>query len=340
MGSSSHPQRLFVFSPTFVPHGGVIKIFDYACHAVSLGLDVTICCNEAYSPGVPLFQIDRFQKLAPDRGIRYLPPGQVPLTEDDLVFLSWPPDFEFVRNRIALTRRYENVIHIMQSVRHANRSFLNGYATDLLRLPFSRIAVTHQVHDAIKPFLSANSLTRAIILGHDTEFFHRTRHEPFHSPLRVAYTAWKSKIGDRIAGELRDRENEFAFRSLADQVSWPELRQLYHWADVFLATPNSTEGFYLPGLEAMSAGAVVVTPDAVGNRAYCNFGNNCLLVRHEDVESYVTALESLQRMPEDEVAAIRNRAHATADRHQLSTERNAFGDFLQALRQLDSASQS
>jgi hypothetical protein len=90
----------------------------------------------------------------------------------------------------------------------------------------------------------------------------------------------------------------------------------------------------------MAAGAVVVTPDAVGNRAYCDFGENCLLVRHEDAGGYVAALENLQRTPNKAVAEIRARAHTAADRHQLTMERNEFGEFLQALRKLNGIHQS
>ena len=36
-----------------------------------------------------------------------------------------------------------------------------------------------------------------------------------------------------------------------------------------LFLPNETEGFYLPALEGMALGTIVVCPDCVGNRSFC-----------------------------------------------------------------------
>jgi len=43
-----------------------------------------------------------------------------------------------------------------------------------------------------------------------------------------------------------------------------------------LGLPKAREGFYLPALEAMCAGALVVCPDCVGNRELCTHDYNCL----------------------------------------------------------------
>lgn len=329
----SPQQKIFFITPVFAPHGGVVKIFDYACHANALGWSVTICCNREYSAELPLFQIGRFRSLLADKGVTVIPKRALRLEEDDLVFLSRPQDFEFLRNEITRTGRYDRVIHVIQSMWHANRSFLGGYATDLLSLPFSRIAITREVRDAIGPYVCKESLTRVIMLGHDTSYFFKRRNRGFKRKVRIGYTTWKSKIGDEIATRLTThRPDEFIFQSISDQVSWRELRRLYHWADIFLATPCAEEGFYLPGLEAMSAGAIVVTPDAVGNRAYCDFGDNCVLAHHENAESYVQAIEHLRQLPGSAVDRIRAHAYETVGRHSLISERQAFDEFLQGVR--------
>ena len=40
-------------------------------------------------------------------------------------------------------------------------------------------------------------------------------------------------------------------------------------ARVTLFLPNEEEGFYLPALEGMALGTIVVCPDCVGNRSFC-----------------------------------------------------------------------
>ncbi len=93
-------------------------------------------------------------------------------------------------------------------------------------------------------------------------------------------------MGDEVARYSRAR-GASSFRAIREPVGWDELRELYHWSDVFLATPLVEEGFYMPGLEAMAAGAVVISSDAGGNRAYCRFGENCVGVGLEDAGGYV-----------------------------------------------------
>ena len=56
-----------------------------------------------------------------------------------------------------------------------------------------------------------------------------------------------------------------------------EVNELFNTATVFVQT-SVHEGFCLPPLEAMAAGAAVVCTDAHGNRDFCRNGENCLLV--------------------------------------------------------------
>jgi GT2 family glycosyltransferase len=56
-----------------------------------------------------------------------------------------------------------------------------------------------------------------------------------------------------------------------------EVNELFNEATVFVQT-SVHEGFCLPPLEAMAAGAAVVCTDAHGNRDFCRDGENCLLV--------------------------------------------------------------
>lgn len=101
-------------------------------------------------------------------------------------------------------------------------------------------------------------------------------------------------------------------------------------ARVALFLPNPLEGFYIPALEGMALGTVVVCPDCVGNRAYCEDDVNCLMPAYQD-DAIVAATErALAPAPthEDMVGAGRS----TACDHSLQAERNAF---LRILGQVD-----
>jgi hypothetical protein len=324
-------RRMYFMTPTFRPVGGVVKVFDYVNHALSLGYEPIIACPESYKPGLPLFEIPRFSGVSPDNGIPFTDLEKVAVGPYDLAFLSWPTHYEIVEPRLSRWTRHEQVIFIVQNVRWANPKFTGGYAVRLLSRPMARIMTNDVVLEAIKPYLNPSSMSEVIRIGHDTEFFAKERTGAFGSPIRVAYTTWKSDVGDEVASLLGKPDSGFSFKAIRDPVGWDELRKLYHWADVFLATPLVEEGFYLPALEAMAAGAVVVCPDAGGNRAYCRFGENCLPVEFGEASSYVDALQSLKSYSADDINRLRRGGYESARLHTLSHERERFGEFMERL---------
>ncbi len=323
-------KRMYFMTPTFRPVGGVVKVFDYVNYALSLGYEPVIACPESYKPGLPLFGISRFSNISPEKGIRFTDLEKVSVGHHDLAFLSWPTHYEILEPRISRWARHEQVIFIVQNVRWANPAFAGGYAVRLLSRPMARIMTNDVVLEAVKPYLNPSSMSQVIRLGHDSGYFAKERAGGFDYPIKVGYTTWKSNVGDRVA-EVLASDSGFEFKAIREPVGWDELRKFYHWADVFLATPLVEEGFYLPGLEAMAAGTVVVTSDAGGNRAYCRFGENCLQVDFEDASSYADALRALKSYNLDEVNRLRRNGYETVKLHTLAYERERFGEFINRL---------
>ena len=61
---------------------------------------------------------------------------------------------------------------------------------------------------------------------------------------------------------------------LTEHVPRDEFLDAMRRARVTLFLPNEEEGFYLPALEGMALGTIVVCPDCVGNRSFCLPGVN------------------------------------------------------------------
>jgi glycosyltransferase involved in cell wall biosynthesis len=215
----------------------------------------------------------------------------------------------------------------VQNVRWANPNWIGGYALRLLSRPMARIMTNEVVLEACRPYLNETSMTEVITLGNDSAFFAKSRTGGLGSPTKVGYTTWKSGVGDEVAGRFAG-DPGFQFRAIRSPVGWRELRELYQWSDVFLATPLGEEGFYMPGLEAMAAGSVVITPDAGGNRAYCRFGENCLPARLDDAGDYAAALRALEGYGTEEIEALRRGGYAAVGRHTLEHERDGFAGFM------------
>ena len=93
-------------------------------------------------------------------------------------------------------------------------------------------------------------------------------------------------------------------------------------ARIAIALPLPRESFYLPGLEAMTAGCALVMPDAIGNRAYAVPGRNASMPAMT-AEAIAGAALGLLRDP-PALQALANAGIATAARHGMAQERAAL----------------
>lgn len=103
-----------------------------------------------------------------------------------------------------------------------------------------------------------------------------------------------------------------------------------------LCLPHETEGFYLPAIEAMALGTLVVCPDAVGNREFCEGDSNCLFPAFAK-DAILAAAEEALALPGEKRDALVAAGRATAARHGLEGERRAFVELLREAPRLWSA---
>ena len=92
---------------------------------------------------------------------------------------------------------------------------------------------------------------------------------------------------------------------------------------VAVCLPRPTEGFYLPALEAMACGCVVVTLDCVGNRGFCRDGDNCFVAPPHAAGLAEAALRAV-RLPDAERRRLLAAAAETVAAHSLTAERARF----------------
>lgn len=93
----------------------------------------------------------------------------------------------------------------------------------------------------------------------------------------------------------------------------------------FLPVPpeKGLEGFYLPALEAMVLGKLVICPDAIGNRDFCLEGKTCLMPEY-NLEGYLNAIHYALEMSHVERQEMLLTARQRAQRHELEGERQAY----------------
>ncbi|MGI8559863.1 MAG: glycosyltransferase [Luteimonas sp.] len=212
------------------------------------------------------------------------------------------------------------VINLVQHVRHADPA-------DTLHRHLSRravrICVSQAVADAIAGTGRVNGPVRVIPAALDMAKF------PACEGLREGVFIGASKqpaLGRSLYDCLRAQGRD---ATLVD--TWqPRATFLAHLARCRVAVmlPAATEGFFLPGLEAMALGCATVVPDCVGNREYLRPGLNVLAPAAE-LDALARAVADL----DDQQLASRlsEAGRTTATTFGLERERSAFHAVLDEL---------
>ena len=156
----------------------------------------------------------------------------------------------------------------------------------------------------------------------------RTRREgaPFGAgwaarPIGVLVVGYKRPA---LAADVSDRlARRGVPNDLLGFVDRAPFLALLREARVAVCLPRAREGFYLPALEAMACGCVVVTLDCVGNRGFCRDGDNCVVAR-PDAAGLADAVLRAVRLPRAARNGLLAGAAATVAAHSLEAERARF----------------
>jgi glycosyltransferase involved in cell wall biosynthesis len=98
-----------------------------------------------------------------------------------------------------------------------------------------------------------------------------------------------------------------------------KLLGLMYRSRIIVGLPKSREGFYLPALEAMCAGALVICPDCVGNRELVTHDYNCLQPIYTSGHIVDAVRQALKLTPKQRQRLI-NGGYETAKRNRTNRE--------------------
>jgi len=212
------------------------------------------------------------------------------------------------------------IINLVQHVRHADP---NLWLYKYLNRRALRICVSRPVADAILNTGRVNGPVMVIPNGIDVSI-PATRQE---KSQQIFIGALKNaSLGKELAQQLKSAGYQVDL--LADKLPRNEYLQRLGNAMVAVLLPNLTEGFYLPGLEAMALGTPVIMYDCVGNREYAVHNKNCLLVPYEKILKSVLDFDLKMLEP------LRLEGLKTAGRFTLESESKAFINILKNVRNI------
>ena len=268
---------------------------------------------------------------------------------DGVVAERWEPEDRDVLFLAGVDWRYVNGsvldapanprINLVQGVRHA-RVDMEHYR--FLSERAIRICVSQEVADAISATGRTNGPVLTIPNGIDVAPFESSGDG---SPVgfderRRPITIIGYKRPDLAQG-LSDRLDAARIEHLlvSEFLDRSAFLALLGESRIVVCLPLEREGFYLPALEAMASGCLVVTLDCIGNRGFCRHEESCLIAEH-DPESLFRSTTRALAMSAAERLRMHRRTRDTAAEHSLDAERSRFHAILGDVDRLWSAAKA
>lgn len=282
--------------------GGHLKVLDYAVHAAELGFEVNVVFkDENPNQNSIFFRKPYFRRSR--ASINFCTANTFRPSTQETILFSLPSDWKWIEKLFAGALESQRVIHLIQNTRHSNHYFQEGFARALLAKNFFRICITNQVRDSILPYVE-NDRTETVIHGFDTRHFEPNAFSLEKKGLRVCVNEFKSDIGSQVFTALRKSHPKLRLVKIKKGASWGKIKQQLSKSDVFLGSPDPQEGLYLPGLEAMSSGCLLIQPDAGGTALYSRHKVTSIEPELNDVDSYVKAFEWALLNPIESAAIV------------------------------------
>ncbi len=302
--------------------GGHLKHSHYFGHVAATG---------DFTPRISFAEVPCSEATTEERRELW-PPGEAGYAsrwfpnDQDLLFVAGM-DWQYLAE-LGLDSLPNPRINLIQGVRHG-RPGTELY--DFLARKAVRICVSQEVADSINATGRVNGPVLVIPNGIDIEPvapFDDDNGDRRRSALIVGYK--QPRLAREIARRLEAADVEH--HALMEFLPRKEYLEMLPRHQVAVCLPLAEEGFYLPALEAMASGCVVVTTDCIGNREYCAGDRNCL-VADRDAESLVASTMHALNLSQAERRVLRVGARATAMSHSLGEERRRFHT---VLRDIDS----
>ena len=240
----------------------------------------------------------------------------------DVLFLEGATDWPYLM-KSGLDTLANPRINYIQHVRHAHE---DNVRYRYLVEKAIRICVSQEVADAINATGRPRGPVLAIPNGIDlTPFASSAEGSPagYGSRRRpVTVVGYKSPDLARRLSERLDAER-IEHQLVTNFMDRKGFLDLLVESRVAVCLPRAEEGFYLPAIEAMASGCLVVTLDCIGNRGFCNHQVNCL-VADPSPESLLRATQKAIALSAPERRRMHQAARATAAGHSLEAERQLF----------------
>jgi glycosyltransferase involved in cell wall biosynthesis len=194
-----------------------------------------------------------------------------------------------------------------------------------------RICVSAQIQEALEEIPAVRGPIFTVPIGVDLDALPASR-AAHDRDIDCVVLAVKD---DGLGGAVAARIGGAGHRVLLVDRPLPreQLLDAMARARVAVLLPASVEGAYLPALECMALGALVVCPDCVGNRSFCRDGETCLVPKRSKRAIVKSALAALAASPQELEPMLAAGRRESAE-HGLAHERARFLEILERVDEL------
>lgn len=295
--------------------GGHLKVWNYFNHLKT---------TQEYEPHIFFSELSLFDSNNPWTHTQTLKTWD--LSKADALFLAGLDWSVVLKNPVYLEKKkIIPVINLIQGLSHANPldikySFLKERAV--------RVCVSQQVSDAIKKTGQVNGPIFTIPNGIDINVLPITEAGQDYEIDLLIVGIKKPIVGSVIEQAFKGKlKTIIHINQLVPRNFFLELMSK---AKVVVFLPHFEEGFYLPALECMAIGGLVVCPDCIGNRSFCINNQTCLVPAYEEKEVIKSIYKALDLCSGERLSLIKN-ARLKASEYTLEREKQAFLDIVKNL---------
>ena len=234
-------------------HGGHLKAWDYFNHVLA---------SPEFTPRIEFSPRSNWDPTNPWWNAREYIVDSARSVRPDVFFVAGR-DWQMMDEHPEAGADNIPVVNLVQGVRHADP---NSNRFEFLSRKAIRICVSEEVARALR----ATGLTRGplivIPIGMDLEKLPASNGAKRNIDVLVAALK-QPELGEELGRSLRRPGRRVEV--LSKLLPRPEYLSLVQRARTTVFLPKETEGFYLPPLEGMALGTLVVCPDCAGNRSFC-----------------------------------------------------------------------